>query len=318
MSIFGGDVGRFFDDTGEAARKALRDAEEAAARAAAAASAAAEAAAKAIGKVATDSAKAAVAPATGAIDIFGGKPISQVLHDQIELRTNPAVAAVDAAAATQNLEASIERGIAAGSLGSGAGDVVTDIERLLHPIDPNDAAAVAHATQQFIETGDVNYLNPASVLLAAEIVRCRNMVEPLAHGIPEEIKSTLNTEFLSLIETARYLVNADVPGSINLPNFAIRHLDKASAITLVDIIVFKELPSAATPNSRFLWMHELTHVKQYRDMGIQEFCKKYIAEEISFHAEGDGGNNLETDADRSACRFEPTAQPAYLKSCPAP
>jgi hypothetical protein len=47
----------------------------------------------------------------------------------------------------------------------------------------------------------------------------------------------------------------------------------ASAVTLIDVIVFRDSESANNPK---IWAHELTHVDQYQDGGVQSFAVRYV------------------------------------------
>lgn len=48
---------------------------------------------------------------------------------------------------------------------------------------------------------------------------------------------------------------------------------EGGAVTLVDTIVFSSRYGASR---RFLWAHELTHVMQYRELGIEDFARVYV------------------------------------------
>jgi hypothetical protein len=63
----------------------------------------------------------------------------------------------------------------------------------------------------------------------------------------------------------------------------------AAAVTLIDVVVFRG-PSEATDPST--WAHELTHVDQYRDWGVNSFAVQYVRNwhgvENPAYAKGDG------------------------------
>ncbi|MBJ2180009.1 DUF4157 domain-containing protein [Pseudomonas veronii] len=46
----------------------------------------------------------------------------------------------------------------------------------------------------------------------------------------------------------------------------------ANAVTLIDVVVFRDQGGAADPS---LWAHELTHVDQYRNWGVNSFAVHY-------------------------------------------
>ena len=51
-------------------------------------------------------------------------------------------------------------------------------------------------------------------------------------------------------------------------------LGYAPAITLDHVVVFES--RAVAVNDPSLWVHELKHVMQYRDWGIEEFAARYL------------------------------------------
>jgi len=63
----------------------------------------------------------------------------------------------------------------------------------------------------------------------------------------------------------------------------------ASAVTLIDVIIFRGPTEAANPS---IWAHELTHVDQYRDWGVHSFAVQYARNwhsvENPAYAKGDG------------------------------
>jgi len=62
---------------------------------------------------------------------------------------------------------------------------------------------------------------------------------------------------------------------------AFRLLD-ARAITLVDIIVFRDQRIADDPA---IWAHELTHVQQYAKLGVPGFAERYIRDRDGIESE---------------------------------
>lgn len=46
-----------------------------------------------------------------------------------------------------------------------------------------------------------------------------------------------------------------------------------NAVTLIDTIIFRR-PSDAEDNVA-LWAHELKHVQQYQQLGVEEFARRY-------------------------------------------
>jgi hypothetical protein len=61
-------------------------------------------------------------------------------------------------------------------------------------------------------------------------------------------------------------------GELNLANNSIR-VDHATAVTLIDVIIFKGPTEAADPA---LWVHEMKHVQQFEEWGVHSFAVQYM------------------------------------------
>jgi hypothetical protein len=112
-------------------------------------------------------------------------------------------------------------------------------------------------------------LNPAGAYLAEAIRISRNTHWGSAQPLPAEVKSALAPYFpANVLNGARYRVKS---GAISLPA-AINLLNKGNAVTLDDLIFFD---SATQTQNVELWAHELTHVVQYKNMGVESFANVY-------------------------------------------
>lgn len=112
----------------------------------------------------------------------------------------------------------------------------------------------------------------AAPALADWLLRSRD--NALAEGVqpmPPAIRQQLLAYYPSqLLDAARYKIGSnDQRGAATtmLQNPDIR------AVTLVDIIVFRTQQTAL--NDVALWAHELKHVEQYQQWGVQEFALRY-------------------------------------------
>ncbi|MDK4723386.1 DUF4157 domain-containing protein [Rhizobium sp. CNPSo 3968] len=81
-------------------------------------------------------------------------------------------------------------------------------------------------------------------------------------------------------------------GALNLANASIQLRD-VQAVTLIDVIVFRDQQGAATPS---LWAHELQHVKQFQDWGVHSFAVQYVrswnsVEDPAYKIEAEYANN---------------------------
>jgi Domain of unknown function (DUF4157) len=100
-------------------------------------------------------------------------------------------------------------------------------------------------------------------------------VEP----IPREVREAL-TGFvpLEILENVRWRVEA---GEVSLEQSLFR-MSYTYAVTLDDVILFASLDNAADPK---LWAHELFHVMQYRNWGIDGFVARYLSDRAAVERE---------------------------------
>ena len=137
----------------------------------------------------------------------------------------------------------------------------------------------------FCAPGDSAVLNNASLMLGMAL---RNwIVQSRQHAvaadlspIPPAIRAQLEGYFdAQLLDMVRYRVGDDMPASLS---HALLQNQDVSAVTLVDLIVFQSAEDAQ--NNVPLWAHELTHVRQYRELGVDAFTARYARDYISLES----------------------------------
>lgn len=203
--------------------------------------------------------------------------------------------------------------------GEKAATIVADLNRLARlPADPALSVAIIQSVDAFVETGDLQLLNPINIYAVREITDTRERLWDRAHPVPPTVVAALPEGARALANGVRWILEADVPGDLHLPGRAIHHAG-ASAITLVDLIVFKRLPGHELIDDLFLWIHELYHVHQYTELGAETFTARYLGEELGFRAVGQHDNSMEMTADLFACTYFSNGSPKYLPGgvCPA-
>jgi len=110
-------------------------------------------------------------------------------------------------------------------------------------------------------------------VFAAWIVDSRDAaIERGVEEIPREVRDVLR-DFVppEVLEDVRWRVE-DSEASLEQSLFRMNY---SSAVTLGDVILFAGLDDAADPK---LWAHELFHVMQYREWGIDGFVGRYLAD----------------------------------------
>jgi hypothetical protein len=254
--------------------------------------------------------------ASTVIEVVEGKPVVVAAREAIAAQLTPAVLGADVKAYIENLKRDVALSIGRQIGGKAAEDFVADFFRVTHPLPDQDKATLLLAVQKFIRTGDMNYLVPLGILAAGEIASARNLVAPRSKAIPSGVISIMPQLVQDSARKSSYLSLSEVPGKLNLPAFAINELHRATAITLVDVIVFERVPSTQTMADRHLWAHELRHILQYETWGLTDFATRYMAEETGFHSARPAGggpwvNAVEVEAIAFACKSFPVDNPGY-------
>jgi Domain of unknown function (DUF4157) len=113
------------------------------------------------------------------------------------------------------------------------------------------------------------FLNPAGNALAFAIRQAKAQARQNCAPVPPQIVGTLSSFFPPDIFNA-VCWNLVAQG-ISIDSLVI-HDGGMAAITLEDVIVFRDSGVAADPVT---WAHELTHVLQYRHLGLETFAFLY-------------------------------------------
>lgn len=118
-------------------------------------------------------------------------------------------------------------------------------------------------------------LSPHGTALAAAIRHARGQTRPSAQPIPANIRQALQPYFPEVIlNKARWAKRNDVKWALDT---AVMKISEPSGITLDDVIVFNDDidPTSDDFATLELWAHELTHVLQYENMGVESFAFIY-------------------------------------------
>lgn len=148
----------------------------------------------------------------------------------------------------------------------------TTLDSLVAMLTARAAEGFAGIEQQ------LKHLDPVLIKTAAPVVAgmiTDSRDEALAYGvkgIPEGIRHELAGYVpAEILDAARWC--ADCGGVFSLQQNTFR-LGYSPAITLDYVIVFQRETAALSDPS--LWAHELKHVMQYKDWGIEGFAQKYL------------------------------------------
>lgn len=131
-------------------------------------------------------------------------------------------------------------------------------------------------------------------VLETWLLASRNAVYLDARPMPADIRRQLQGKLPeAVLDAARYQVSKG--DTLNLGHVAMNHGElvdgrTVEAITLVDVILFRTAADAET--NLALWMHELTHVRQFMDWGVRGFAERYVTgpQEVEAEAYAAGSN----------------------------
>lgn len=149
---------------------------------------------------------------------------------------------------------------------------LTSADTAPEPLATAGAAAVAGMSRVFdaLDPAARKLLAPA---LVSSITGLRDgAIERGVDEIPAAIRRALSGYVpLDVLENARWRIDdSAVPAQQALLRMA-----GTPAMTLDHVVVFADTEGASDPA---LWAHELFHVMQYRDWGVEGFVERYLAD----------------------------------------
>ncbi|KAA0978541.1 DUF4157 domain-containing protein [Pseudomonas sp. ANT_J28] len=92
-------------------------------------------------------------------------------------------------------------------------------------------------------------------------------IQPIPPRIREQLLRWYDP---SVLDTARYKVSDN--GQFSAATAMLQNPD-VGAVTLIDIILFRDAQTAQQDVA--LWAHELKHVQQYQEWGVEGFAQRY-------------------------------------------
>lgn len=169
-----------------------------------------------------------------------------------------------------NVGATVQKG--AQDTGRTVGGIVnqgrTDLSNGLNRIDPRITQIGRDIDQLRLNFQSSVFTGPA---LEQWFIASRNSAMNGAMPMPFQMQQALQAWYdPGLINMVRYKIGDG--GELNLANNSIRFGD-ASAVTLIDVIIFRGSKEASDPA---LWAHEMKHVQQFHDWGVHSFAVQYM------------------------------------------
>ena len=138
----------------------------------------------------------------------------------------------------------------------------------------NDLTAYVLKNPDVIFKTIENPTNAGYIIVANSIISSRNAV--IANGgmpIPDRVKAALKGIYSDeLMNSVRWSTNWNLVQNTLQAVQMFANKD-TGAIALMDTIVFRE--SSGVDNA-LLWVHELHHIQQYRDWGVEKFAENWV------------------------------------------
>ena len=146
---------------------------------------------------------------------------------------------------------------------------ITNPGRIIRNIERETKAAGRTLDQARIEA----QVQAAAPAFQAWLEQSRNSARSGGTApIPPHIRAQIEGYYDSgVLDRASFKIGD--AGVFNLAALSIQY-GGAAAVTLIDVIVFKSRTDAY--NDVSLWVHELRHVKQFRDWGTRDFAIRYL------------------------------------------
>ncbi len=168
--------------------------------------------------------------------------------------------------------------------------VDVDLNRGTVSIKAPNIGAIPEAVRNLPKDVGQALLNPAAPALATSIRFSRGQaINQGVQPIPPHIRAQLSPYFPEqILDKARWTT---ANGRVSIDTILAQGFRQSGAVTLDDVIVFSSnnLALGTGGGNIELWAHELTHVMQYQNMGVETFAFNYIAN--SSGIEGQASDN---------------------------
>ncbi|MBB3981872.1 hypothetical protein GGR44_001531 [Sphingobium fontiphilum] len=150
-----------------------------------------------------------------------------------------------------------------------------DLNRGTVRVKPPNIGAIPDAIRNLPKDVGQALINPAAPALATAIRFSRGQaLNRGAQPIPPHIRQYLGNYFpASILEKVRWTT----ANGISIDGMLKNWFNQEGAVTLDEVIVFSsaDLAMANTNSTVELWAHELTHVMQYQNSGVETFAFNY-------------------------------------------
>lgn len=142
-------------------------------------------------------------------------------------------------------------------------------------IEPPQPQAIPEMLKNLPKDAAQFVLSPHGTALAAAIRHARGQIRPSANPMPPQVQQALAPYFPpNILNKVRWSKRNDVKWALDT---VVMKISEPSGITLDDTIIFNDDidPNSTDISTLELWAHEITHVLQYENMGVESFAFVY-------------------------------------------
>ena len=167
---------------------------------------------------------------------------------------------------------------------------------------PLKAEAERDPAELNVSEAVAEFVNGATAPALAMLIRSSRdlALQDGARPLPKHVRRAMQPYFESeLLDEVRWTTSSARPG---IDTLLAGSLEYEGAVTLDHVIVFFDDAGAQNPE---LWVHELNHVRQYRQLGVDGFARAYVARWHHMERQAEARSNqliarfLRARADRS-------------------
>jgi hypothetical protein len=161
-----------------------------------------------------------------------------------------------------------------------------DLNRGTVSVKPPNIGAIPQAIQNLPKDVGQALLNPAAPALATSIRSSRGQaLNAGVQPIPSHIRAQLAPYMpASILDKVRWTT---ANGRVSIDTTLAQGFNQSGAVTLDDVVVFSSsgLATGTSLANVELWAHELTHVIQYQNMGVETFAFNYTVNSSGIEAQ---------------------------------
>lgn len=174
---------------------------------------------------------------------------------------------------------------------------------------PPNLAAIPQMLQNLPTDAAQFFLNPVGGALATAIRNAKEQAKLGCRPMPADIQETLS-RFYPRALMSGVCYNTFDPQRVALDNLLLRDFTNVGAVTLEDVVVFRNRTGPTSPDDKITWAHELMHVVQYRRLGLEGFANLYTYQFDALESEAYNMQNL-VDNQLTAERIQGQQQQQY-------